>query len=103
MAVNRYSVIDADGVAINTILVDERVVGYYTPGYGSKLVYLGPAVDCAPALVLNYSEAFVGMEALTIQVDGKPVVLEHGDKINLTTLAVTKKPPEVIDGGKDKP
>ena len=109
MTVRRMAVLDAQGFHINTILVDERAVDHYTPGYGAKLVDLGPAVGCAPApdALVNFKEDFAGLEVLKIEIDGKPIVLEHGDKLDLQTMEVTKKPPEVVKeepiDPKDKP
>ena len=106
MAVRRMAVLDADGFHINTILVDERAQDHYTPGYGAKLVDLGPAVNCEPAAdrLVNFKEEFAGLEVLKIEIDGKPIVLEHGDKLDLATLEVTKKPLEpVAEEPKGKP
>ena len=105
MTVRRMAVLDENGFSINTILVDERAAGHYTPGYGVKLVDLGPAVDCAPATdaVLNFKEEFTGLDILKIEIDGKPVVIEHGDKLDLQTFEVTKKPPLVVEDPKGKP
>jgi hypothetical protein len=98
------AVLDADGFHINTILVDERAADHYTPGYGAKLVDLGPAVNCEPAPVVNFKEDFTGLEVLKIEVDGKPIVLEHGDKLNLTTFEITKRPePTAEPDPKGKP
>jgi hypothetical protein len=98
MAVRRMAVLDADGYHINTILVDERAQDHYTPGYGAKLIDLGPAVNCGPASdrLVNFKEDFVGLEVLKIEVDGKPLPIEHGDKLDLQTLEITKKPPEPV-------
>ena len=105
MTVRRMAVLDADGFHINTILVDERAQDHYTPGYGFKLVDLGPAVNCEPApdSLVNFKEDFAGLEVLVIQIDGKPIVLEHGDKLNFQTLEVTKKPAPVEEDPKGKP
>jgi hypothetical protein len=94
MAVRRMAVLDEQGFHINTILVDERAADHYTPGYGSKLVDLGPAVNCEPAAdrLVNFKEDFAGLEVLKIEIDGKPIVLEHGDKLDLQTLEITKRP-----------
>lgn len=99
MAVRRMAVLDENGVSINTILVDERAVDHYTPGYGSKLVDLGPAVNCEPAIdrLVNFSKEFKGLDVLKIEIDGKPVVLEHGDKLDLDRLEVIKRPDPVIE------
>ena len=92
------AVLDDQGYHINTILVDERAQDHYSPGYGAKLIDLGEAVNCAPATVLNYKEDFSGLEVLKIEIDGKPIVLEHGDKLDLQTLEIVKRPPpEVIE------
>ena len=100
------AVLDKQGFHINTILVDERAADHYHPGYGAKLVDLGPAVNCGPApyRLVNYKEDFTGLEVLQITIDGKPIVLEHGDKLDLQTLEVTKKPLEpVVEDPKGKP
>ena len=98
MGVRRMAVLDDEGYHINTILVDERAQDHYSPGYGAKLIDLGEAVNCGPApdRLVNYKEDFVGLEVLKIEVDGKPLVLEHGDKLDLQTLEITKKPPEPV-------
>ena len=43
MTIRRYGVLDASGVKVNTILVDEAVVGAYWPGYGARLIDEGLA------------------------------------------------------------
>jgi hypothetical protein len=98
VGVRRMAVLDEQGYHINTILVDERAADHYLPGYGAKLVDLGPAVNCGPApdRLVNFKEEFVGL-------DGKPIVLEHGDKLDLQTLEIIKKPIEVIEDPKGKP
>ena len=99
MSVRRMAVLDEQGVHINTILVDERAADHYHPGYGSKLIDLGPAVNCGPApdRLVNFNREFEGLEVLKIEIDGKPVVLEHGDKIDLRTLEITKRPPPPVE------
>ena len=99
MAVRRMAVLDEQGFSINTILVDERALGHYDPGHGVKLVDLGPAVDCPPAPdhAVNFKEEFVGLDVLKIEIDGKPVVIEHGDKLDAETFEVIKKPPVVVE------
>lgn len=99
MAVRRMAVLDENGFSINTILVDERAIDHYTPGYGAKLVDLGPAVNCEPALdkYVNFSAEFRGLDAIQVQIDGKSVVLEHGDRLDLDKLEVIKRPDPVIE------
>jgi hypothetical protein len=91
------AVLDEQGFHINTILVDERAEGHYYPGYGAKLIDLGPAVNCGPApdRLVNFKEDFAGLEVLKIEIDGKPLPLEHGDKLNTDTLEIIKRPDPV--------
>jgi hypothetical protein len=97
MGVRRCAVLDENGVSLNTILVDERAIGHYHPGYGHKLVDLGPAVSCEPAKdhLLNCLGK-IGLEPLIVSVNGKPINLETGDKLDLQTYEVTKKPVDVV-------
>ena len=97
MAVRRMAVLDENGVSINTILVDERAAGHYTPGYGAKLVDLGPAVNCGPARDDLIKQELAGLDVIKFEIDGKPVVLEHGDKLDTQTFEVIKKTVEVVD------
>lgn len=91
MSVRRMAVLDENGVSVNTILVDERASGSYHPGYGVKLVDLGPAVNCEPDLSKKIDSETVGLEVLSISIDGKPVELFHGDKLDLKTFEVIKR------------
>lgn len=91
MAVRRMAVLDENGISINTILVDERAIDFYNPGYGSKLVDLGPAVNCEPDLSKNIDNEIVGLEVLSVSVDGKPVELSIGDTLDLKTFEIIKK------------
>lgn len=104
MAVRRMAVLDENGFSINTILVDERAIDHYYPGYGSKLIDLGPAVNCEPALdkYVNFKEEFKGLDVLKIEVDGKPLHIEHGDKLDPDTFEVIKRPdpPPVVEEAK---
>lgn len=88
------AVLDENGVSVNTILVDERAQDHYTPGYGAKLVDLGPAINCEPAKdeLVNFSKEFKGLDVLKVEIDGKPIALEHGDKLDLDTLEIIKRP-----------
>lgn len=97
MAVRRMAVLDENGVSINTILVDERAAGSYSPGYGAKLVDLGPAVNCEPDLSKQIDKEIVGLEVISVLVDGKPIELIQGDTLDLNTLQVTPRQEIIAD------
>lgn len=89
--IRRYGVLDADGVKINTILIDDqKLIGYY-PGYGAKLVDEGvqpqePKAPLPPPMPKDF-----GVLGIT---PSQP--MDVGDKIDFATGVVTKA---VVDVG----
>ena len=87
MAIHIYDVFDSDGYKVNSILIDDRIVDTYWPGYGAKLLDRGPApVDPTPPPPPAKDPEF-GVLALT---NVEP--MQTGDKIDFKTGIVTKKP-----------
>lgn len=84
MATRRYAVIDADGVKINCILVDDAVVDSYWPGYGAKLLDEGPEPEEVKPPPNVKPDDF----GVTDVVPDKP--MSNGDKIDFKTGVVTK-------------
>lgn len=83
--IHLYSVLDADGVKINTITADEKLIGSgWYPGYGAYLVDEGenPA-DPLPAPPPVKPDTWD--KVLTVAVK-----MQNGDKLDLKTGTVSK-------------
>lgn len=89
------AVIDYDGTKLNSIIVDERAVGHYNPGYGTFLIDEGPVHNPPKPndeSLVNFDKDFVGLELLQVEIDGKPLgPMDIGDKLDLRTLNIIKK------------
>jgi hypothetical protein len=85
MGVRRVAVIASDGTKLNTILVDERAMGKYTPGYGAYLVDEGPD-ETPPASDKQLTLDKTGLQVLDILIDGKKPALNTGDKLDLGVI-----------------
>jgi hypothetical protein len=92
MTTHVYDVFDANGVKVNSILVDTEVVDTYWPGYGAKMLDRGPApVDRAKPVQPGKDPAF---GFLTLK-DVPP--MDTGDTLDFVTGEITKKPPPIDD------
>lgn len=92
MAVRRYAVLDANGVKINCILIDDPMPANYWPGYGSYLMDEGPADPKAQYTPPTISSAL----PVTDVTPDKP--MQIGDTISLVTGKVTKFVPTIAQG-----
>jgi hypothetical protein len=85
MAIRRYGVLDADGVKLTTILVDEKTVTDYWPGYGAKLIDEGPEPEEPKAPPAPPRPDDFGVIDFKLDAPMQP-----GDRIDFRTGEVTK-------------
>lgn len=93
MAVRRYGVLDADGVKINVITADEALIQTdWYPGFGAALVDEGPLEPDPPKPPVPTRPKTWGVLSFVL---AEPMV--NGDKIDLKTGEITKRPEPVIE------
>lgn len=91
MAIRHYAVLDADGVKINTISADESLIASdWYPGYGAYLVDEGlmpqdPPKEPPPTKPQTFAVLPIAL--------AEP--LQTGDKLDVKTGEVIKKPVEI--------
>lgn len=88
--IRRYAVIDADGIKINTITADDKLLaGDWYPGYGAALVDEGEDLPDPPK-----PEPIKKPDTWAV-LDVKPTEpMQNGDKIDTKTGEVTKRKPD---------
>ena len=91
MTTHIYAVLDADGVVINRILIEQGVAEAYWPGYGAKLADLGPAPPESQPPPPPGKDPEFGIIPFVVT---EPVSI--GDTIDPKTGIVTKKPVEAV-------
>jgi hypothetical protein len=82
MSGKRFAVLDANGVVVNHILVDDPLPAKYWPGYGKTLVPL-EACDCS---------AGAALDIVKLKITEVPQI---GDTLNLETGTITKFQPKI--------
>ncbi len=86
MTIRRYAVIDSDGVKINTITADEKLVGTdWYPGYGAALIDEGEELPDPPK-----PPPVTKPDTWTVLPKLKEP-MQNGDRIDLKTGEVTKR------------
>ena len=80
----RYAVLDANGVVVNHILIKDPLPAKYWPGYGKTLLPLEPC-DVSAGAALDVVKLKIG------------TIPQIGDTVNLTTGAVTKFQPKMVE------
>lgn len=89
--IRRYAVVDADGVKVNTITADEALIaGDWYPGYGAALVDEGEVLPDPPPPPPPTKPDTWGVLPFVL---AEPMA--NGDRIDLKTGEVTKKPVEI--------
>ena len=78
----RYAVLDANGVVVNHILIDDPLPAKYWPGYGNTLVPLEPVDATAGA----------SLDVVKLKITTIPQI---GDTLNIDTGAITKFQPKI--------
>ena len=90
MALNKYAVLDTNGVVLNVFAMDETAVDTFWPGYGSKMVLIGPVPPDPPAATAEPRPVDFGL----IKDVVPNISISVGDTVDMKTGAVT---PQVID------
>lgn len=82
-----YSVLDADGVKINTITADEALIdsGWW-PGYGAALVDEGENPPDPPPVKPKTWQVLSALET----------PMSNGDRLDIKSGVVTPKPVEIV-------
>jgi hypothetical protein len=82
MSGKRFAVLDANGVVVNHILINDPLPAKYWPGYGKTLVPLEPC-DCS---------AGAALDIVKLKIAEIPQI---GDTLNLETGTITKFQPKI--------
>lgn len=92
--IRRFAVLDADGVKVNCILIDDKSVDKYWPGYGAKLLDEGPeSAEPRPQVPPSRPDDFGVLDV----IPSEP--MQTGDRIDFRTGIVTRRlsDPVVVD------
>jgi hypothetical protein len=91
MAIRRYAVLDTDGVKINTITADEKLIGTdWYPGYGAALVDEGEEQPDPPPAPPPVKPDTWGVLEVKL---AEPMLV--GDRVDFKTMEVVKRVEEV--------
>lgn len=87
--IRRYAVLDADGIKINTITADEKLVASdWYPGYGAALVDEGEDLPDPPK-----PDPVKKPDTWAVLAVKPAEPMQNGDKIDFKTGVVTKADP----------
>jgi hypothetical protein len=92
MSALRYAVLDANGVKVNGILVDNPYPQDYWPGYGRYITAEHGEADPVPPANLDIRTGDRPFSYLTVRPAGR---FSIGDTMNLETGEITYAPPPV--------